>query len=165
MRTGSERRGRGARRIVRGGGSKQRLLGVARWGGKGAVRKTSGARSPRLEALTEELRDVAERVGIRVRQERLLREVGYHAQSGLVRLDGTEILLLDQDLSPEVRVDLLVGILAGRDLSGIELSDEARRALAIADVPEPRAPTRSKSAPDDTAGASPGDGRPSSGAS
>jgi len=147
---------------VRAGGAKQRLLGVARSGGKGTARKTSAARSPRLEALTDELRDVAERVGIRVRQERLLREVGYHAQSGLVRLDGTEILLLDQELSPEARVDLLVGILAGRDLSDIELSDEARRALAIPEALEPPATAPIARAADDVPAASPEDGSPSS---
>lgn len=120
------------RRIARAGGAKHRGLGAPR-SVRGGTRKPSAARSPRLEALTEELCDVAERQGIRVRQERLLREVGYHTQSGLVRLDGTEILLLDHELSPEARVDLLVGVLAGRDLAGIELSDDARRALAPAE--------------------------------
>ena len=35
-----------------------------------------------MENLIEELRDAAEVIGIRVRRERLLREVGYHVRSG-----------------------------------------------------------------------------------
>jgi hypothetical protein len=120
-------------------------------GAKAGPRKASAARSPRLEALTEELRAVAEEVGIRVRQERLLREVGYHTQSGLVRMGNEEILLLDQDLSPEARVDLLVGVLADRDLSRIALSDDVRRALALPESPDGPAPPTVANAADDAA--------------
>lgn len=82
-----------------------------------------------MENLIEELRDAAEVIGIRVRRERLLREVGYHVRSGLCRLDDQEMLLLDPDLPAEVQVELLVGALADRDLSEIALSDLALGAL------------------------------------
>ena len=55
----------------------------------------------------------------------ILREVGYHVRSGLCRLDDQEILLVESELAPDVQVDLLLGALAGRDLSGIPLSEEA----------------------------------------
>jgi hypothetical protein len=137
MRTGSEGYGRsmrGAARIGRAGGRSGSGKG-SRASGRALPRKPA-PRSPRLGALADELRDVAERAGIRVRQERLLREVGYHTQSGLVRLDGEEILLLDHELSPEAKIDLLTGVLRGRDLSGIELSDEARSSLAVPEIHE-----------------------------
>ncbi len=83
----------------------------------------------KLESLIDELRSAAESIGIRVRRERLLREVGYHVRSGLCRLDDQEILLVESELAPDVQVDLLLGALAGRDLSGIPLSEEATQML------------------------------------
>jgi hypothetical protein len=74
-------------------------------------------------------------------------------------------LLLDHDLAPEVRIDLLAGILAGRDLSGIELSEEARGALTIAEVSSRRSSPKREDAPESAGPASPEDGRQSPGAS
>jgi hypothetical protein len=79
--------------------------------------------------LIEELRSAAEAVGIRVRRERLLRDVGYQVRSGLCRLDDQELLLLEQGLAADVQVDLLVAALSGRDLEAVPLSDAARRVL------------------------------------
>ena len=73
-------------------------------------------------------------MGIRVRKERLIREVGYHTQSGLCRVDGEEILLLDSDLPTDREIELLAVVLETRDLSAIELSDEATKLLAGAGV-------------------------------
>lgn len=75
---------------------------------------------------------MAESVGLRVRRERLLREVGYHVRSGLCRLDDQEILLLESELSPDAQVDLLIGALCGRDLSGVPLSEEVEQLLRSA---------------------------------
>ena len=57
------------------------------------------------------------------------REVGYSVRSGLCRVEGEEVLLLESDLSPDIQVDLLVGVLAGRDLSLVELTPDTRRLL------------------------------------
>ncbi len=99
----------------------------------------AGPRNPRdkerdekLAALVEELKDVAETVGIQVRRERLKREVGYSVRSGLCRVKGEEVLLLEWDLSTDLQVDLLVGVLAGRDLSQVNLTEDTRRLLADA---------------------------------
>lgn len=111
--------------------------------GQGGSRKkpvvAAGPRSPRnkerdekLTALVDELKDVAESVGIQVRRERLKREVGYSVRSGLCRVKGEEVLLLEWDLSADLQVDLLVGVLAGRDLSAVNLTDDTRRLLADA---------------------------------
>ncbi len=92
---------------------------------RGRVSAKDRAKNDKLESLIDELRTAAESIGIRVRRERLLREVGYHVRSGLCRLDDQEILLVESELAPDVQVDLLLGALTGRDLSGVPLSEEA----------------------------------------
>lgn len=115
----------------------------ARAGGA-ATPKRPSARAARLAALIAELENAVESIGIRVRRERLMREVGYHARSGLCRVAGEEILFLDHDLTPDDEIELLAVVLADRDLSAVEMSPEAHRLLARApranevDKPEPR---------------------------
>ena len=81
-------------------------------------------RIARLETIVRDLRNVAEAAGLHVRQERLLREAGYTIRSGLCRVAENQMLILDSELPPEIRVDMLLGALAGRDLSGIEMPEE-----------------------------------------
>ena len=88
----------------------------------------------KLEALIRELRDAVESLGIRVRRERLLREVGYHVKSGFCRLDGQEIFLVESDLAPQVQIDLLLSALAERDLSGLSLSEDIQRLMGEAEA-------------------------------
>ena len=88
---------------------------------RGPARATSrshrpSAREERLREIAGELRRAAESLGIRVREERLMREVGYHPHSGLCRLRGEEILLIDYDLAPDLQIELLAGILTDYDL-------------------------------------------------
>jgi hypothetical protein len=108
-----------------------------RRGGRGAATtpKRPSARAARLTALIAELENAVEALGIRVRRERLIREVGYHARSGLCRVGGEEILFLDHDLLPDDEIELLAVLLADRDLSAVEMSPEALR--LIARVPQP----------------------------
>ena len=82
------------------------------------------------QLLVGELRHVAESIGIRVRRERLKREVGYSVRSGLCRVQGEEVLLLESELSADIQLDLLVGVLSGRDLSLVPLTADTRRLLA-----------------------------------
>lgn len=92
-------------------------------------RKRPSARDEKLEGVIEELRTAAEAVGIRVRRERLLRDVGYQVHSGLCRFQEQEILLLESGLSADVQIDLLVAALSKRDLAAVPLSDEVTRLL------------------------------------
>jgi hypothetical protein len=120
----ASKRGAPARALARNASS--------RVSGKKKPAHTAGrprAASPRLEALASELRTIAGAIGIQVRQERLLREVGYHARSGLCRLGDAEILLLDHELPLDAQIDLLVGALRGRAVDDALLSSEARRLL------------------------------------
>ena len=93
------------------------------------VSEKAREKQQQLEALIGELRDAVESLGIRVRRERLLREVGYHVKSGFCRLDGQEIFLVESDLALQVQIDLLVGALSERDLSGLSLSENIQRLM------------------------------------
>lgn len=90
-------------------------------------------------ALLEELKGVATRLGFEVREERLLREVGYRVRSGSCRIRGTAVIFLDRGLPLSAQIDILVDELAGRPLDEVYLSPAARRLLDHA-APPPAAP-------------------------
>jgi len=72
---------------------------------------------------------VARRLGLQVREEILLREVGYRVRSGVCRIRGEDVIFLDRNLPPEERVQVLVDGLAGRDVETVYLSPALRRLL------------------------------------
>src|SRR2546425_7750375 len=86
--------------------------------------------SRRDEALCEELKELARRLGIQVREEVLLREVGYHVRSGGGRVHGEDVIFLDRHLPPAERGQVLVDQLARRDLQTHYLTPPPRRLLA-----------------------------------
>src|SRR5215467_11287894 len=65
------------------------------------------------ETLCEELKEVARRLGVQVREEVLVR--------------GAEVIFLDRHLPPAERVEVLLDALAGRDLEGLYVSPALRR--------------------------------------
>ena len=75
----------------------------------------------------EELKQLAERLGVRVREELLLREVGYRVRSGACRVRGEDVIFLDRHLGPTERMDVLVAALEGRDIEPHYLSPALRR--------------------------------------
>ena len=83
----------------------------------------------RDEALCDELKEVAGRLGVRVREETLLREVGYRVRSGSCRVRGEEVIFLDRGASPEERLQVLADRLAVRDVDEVYLSPALRRLL------------------------------------
>ncbi len=99
-----------------------------------AVAKTRRDSSAEL-ALLEELKTAAAKLGLEVREERLLREVGYHVRSGRCRVRENEIIFLDREQPASAHIDVLVDELARRPLDDIYLSPAARalleRALAV----------------------------------
>jgi len=82
-----------------------------------------------LRALVDELKTVATRLGFEVREEKLLREVGYRVRSGSCRVRETRVILLDRGLPPQAQIDILAEELAGQPLDDIYLSPAARRLL------------------------------------
>jgi hypothetical protein len=104
--------------------------------------------SRRAEELCEELKALAERLGLRVREEILLREVGYHPRSGRCRVRGEEMLFVDRALPAAERVVVLTDELRRRNLEGVYVPPAVRRLLgdghgetesADASPPEPAA--------------------------
>jgi hypothetical protein len=83
-------------------------------------------KSAAYDGAVEELRAAARAVGFEVREEELLREVGYRARSGACRVGGRELILLDRRLTPADRVEVLRAALAGRDLENVYLSPAVR---------------------------------------
>lgn len=81
-------------------------------------------------ALLQELKGLAEQLGIRVREEKLLREVGYQVRGGGCRVNGQEMVFLDRDLPLPDRIDILVDELSQRNLDPTNLSPVLRRVLA-----------------------------------
>lgn len=77
-------------------------------------------------ALVDELKAAAEKLGLQIREERLLREVGYRVRSGSCRVGGEEIIFLERDLPATAQIDVLVEELATRPLDRIYLSPAAR---------------------------------------
>ena len=83
--------------------------------------------SRRDEALLDELKQLAERLGVKVREEVLLREVGYRVRSGACRVRGEDVVFVDRHLGPTERIDVLVAALGGRDIEPHYLTPALRR--------------------------------------
>jgi hypothetical protein len=85
--------------------------------------------SYKIDAILVELKDLATRVGFEVREEKLLREVGYQVRSGSCRVRQQNLLFLDRDLPAASRMEALLDELARRDLGEVYVSPELRRIL------------------------------------
>jgi hypothetical protein len=83
----------------------------------------------KIDAILEELKGVAARLGLEVREERLLREIGYQVRSGICRVREQNILFLDRDLPASNRMEVLLEELSRRDLGEVYVSPELRRML------------------------------------
>jgi regulator of extracellular matrix RemA (YlzA/DUF370 family) len=92
----------------------------------------SGAR---IASLVEELAAAAERLGLEVRRERLLREVGYRARGGACRLREKDLVILDSAQPPAEQLEVLLEALRECDLEALYLSPAARRLLQDSAAP------------------------------
>lgn len=79
--------------------------------------------------MLEEIKNLASRLGFEVREEKLLREVGYRVRSGSCRVREARVILLDRGLPPSAQIEILVEELAGHALDDVYLSPAARRLL------------------------------------
>jgi hypothetical protein len=95
-------------------------------------------RATRLSRLVDELMDAAKRLGLEVRRERILREVGYRARGGACRLREKHLVIIDRDQPLAEQIEVLVEALRDCDLEQLYLSPEARRILQS--VPEQTLP-------------------------
>jgi hypothetical protein len=79
--------------------------------------------------LLDELKALATQLGFEVREERLLREVGYRVRSGSCRVRQTQVILLDRGLPPSAQIDILIEELSGQRIDDVYVSPAARRLL------------------------------------
>jgi hypothetical protein len=91
--------------------------------------KLSQAKATRTAQLVDELEQLAQRCGIEVRHERLLREIGYRARSGSCKVKEKNLVILDRTLAPAEQVEILADALRAQDLESLYLSPAARRLL------------------------------------
>jgi hypothetical protein len=99
---------------------------------KRAPARQDGPVSRREEALVEELKELAARLGMEVREEVLLREVGWRVRSGACRVRGADVVFVDRALPPGERLQVLLDALATRDAGALEqvyVSPDVRRLL------------------------------------
>lgn len=83
----------------------------------------------RNEKLYQELTAIAEALLIEVREEKLLREVGYHVRSGACRLKDRDMIFLDRQVPLADRVDALMDEIGRRELESVYMSPDLRRML------------------------------------
>ena len=122
--TGKQRK-RAPNRLLYKAGS-----GVYRWSVAKRERPSAARRaSYKIEAILEELKGLAARVGLEVREEKLLREIGYQVRSGCCRVREQNLLFLDRELPAASRMEVLLEELARRDLGTVYVSPELRRIL------------------------------------
>ncbi len=81
---------------------------------------------PERNETLERLKENAAGIGLEVREERLYREVGYSVRSGICKVDGREVLLLDRNAGPAERIEALCQALADRDLEAVWIEPELR---------------------------------------
>lgn len=89
----------------------------------------------RLLKLSDELIEAAQRLGLVVRREKILREIGYRARGGACRLRDENLLIIDREMAPEDQIELLASALRGRPHEQLYLSPAARRVLQPAAEP------------------------------
>lgn len=92
----------------------------------------------RQRILLDQLIDLAAGIGADVREERLVREVGYSVRSGPCVLNGKEIVLLDTNAELGDRVDALLDFLAARDIDHLYVEPELRELIAARALGETR---------------------------
>jgi len=79
--------------------------------------------------LLGQLKELVAGLGTEVREERLLREVGYSVRSGPCRIDGQEIVLLDSHAAAAEHIEVLLDFLADQDLDQVYIEPGLREII------------------------------------
>jgi hypothetical protein len=95
----------------------------------------SETKSVRMLRLLDELSDAAKRLGLEVRREKILREVGYRARGGACRFRERNLIILDREMAPAEQIEILAEALRGRDFEALYLSPAARRLIDASSEP------------------------------
>jgi hypothetical protein len=81
------------------------------------------------ETVLQGLIELATKLDIQVRTEKLHREVGYRAQSGRCRLQKKELIILDRDAPLRDHIEFLAGELAKHSLDESQIPGYLSRFL------------------------------------
>ncbi len=95
----------------------------------GKAKRKKAAATPEQSSVLEELKAVAEKLGLKVREEKLLREVGYRVRSGRCRVGEDQVIFIDRNLSPDSQIDVLLDELASESLDDVYVSPATRALL------------------------------------
>jgi len=82
----------------------------------------------------EDLAEAAERVGLQVRREKILREIGYRTRGGACRLREKDLVIIDRDQPASEQLEVLAEALRSRDLESLYLTPAARRIVHVGEV-------------------------------
>ena len=86
-------------------------------------------KATRLLKLADELIEAAQRLGVEVRREKILREVGYRARGGPCRLREQDLIIIDREMPAADQLELLAEVLKDREHEQLYLSPAARKLL------------------------------------
>jgi hypothetical protein len=81
------------------------------------------------EGLLNQLEELAEALGIRIRYDKILKE-GSFFSGGLCRIKGEEIIIINSRVSVEDKIDILAKALMSFDLSQVFIKPALREFLA-----------------------------------
>ena len=81
----------------------------------------------RIMKIVDELAGVAERAGLQVRREKIMREIGYRTRGGACRLRDHDLVIIDRAQPAAEQLEVLAEALRSRDLETLYLSPAARR--------------------------------------
>jgi hypothetical protein len=85
----------------------------------------------RVMRIVDELAEAAERVGLEVRREKILREIGYRTRGGACRLRERNLVIIDRDQPASEQLEVIAEALRSRDLESVYLSPAARRVVHV----------------------------------
>jgi hypothetical protein len=88
----------------------------------------------RMMGLVDELAQAAQQVGLEVRREKILREIGYRTRGGACRLREKNLVIIDRDQPASEQLEVIAEALRSRDLESVYLSPAARRVVLAADA-------------------------------
>jgi hypothetical protein len=89
----------------------------------------------RMMRVVDELAEAAQRVGLVVRREKIMREIGYRTRGGACRLREKNLLIIDRDQPAAEQLEVIAEALRSRDLESLYLSPAARRIVHLGDAP------------------------------
>jgi hypothetical protein len=79
--------------------------------------------------LLDQLKEIAAAAGIEVREERLVREVGYAVRSGPCRLHGRDVVLLDSNAELPELIEAMLDFLGHHDLDAVYIEPRIREMI------------------------------------